>query len=88
MNRAFIHCLGHLKIAVQIMPEEKRNTSNPSPIEFREPGQEEVIWGCDLDNPHVRGLLLQIMEILVQPGLNTINCSLKFHLNARLITKV
>ena len=33
---------GYLKVAVQMMPEEKRSNSTPSPVEFREKTEEEV----------------------------------------------
>ena len=33
---------GYLKVAVQVMQEEKRSSSTPSPVEFRESGAEEV----------------------------------------------
>ena len=36
---------GYLKVAVQVMPEEKRNNSTPSPVEFREGGENEVMGG-------------------------------------------
>ncbi|KAL5269141.1 hypothetical protein ACHWQZ_G002835 [Mnemiopsis leidyi] len=32
---------GYLKVAVQVMQEEKRSSSTPSPVEFRESGTEE-----------------------------------------------
>ena len=33
---------GYLKVAIQVMQEEKRSSSTPSPVEFRESGTEEV----------------------------------------------
>ena len=33
---------GYLKVAVQVMQEEKRSSSTPSPVEFRESAAEEV----------------------------------------------